>query len=97
VTAPPLTEAQADVFARVPQSLGRRLSASTGQLRERRKDAGQAPPAQQEIVAALLWEFVDDTDPEKLQALDRLHARYAAARYAASAQALNDEPDIPGG
>ena len=93
VTAPPLTEAQADVFARVPLSLGRRLSASTGQLRERRKDVGQTPPAQQEIIAALLWEFVDDTDQGKLEALDRLHARYAAARYAASAKALNGESD----
>jgi hypothetical protein len=67
-------EAVKAVFGRVPASLARRLEGAVFELRATR------PVTQQDVLAALLWRYVDHEAPEKLDELTRLLDEYAAAR-----------------
>lgn len=86
---PPLDEPLDYVSGRVPASLAQRLNAMTLALRERQPTrASQKGLPQQEILAVLLWAMGESDDPEAVDALAELHARYRAGRYAAAAEQL---------
>jgi hypothetical protein len=68
-------EAVKAVFGRVPASLARRLEGAVFELRATRPRL-----TQQDVLAALLWRYVDHDAPEKLDELTRLLDEYAAAR-----------------
>jgi hypothetical protein len=68
-------EAVKAVFGRVPASLARRLEGAVFELRATRPSV-----TQQDVLAALLWRYVDHEAPEKLDELTRLLDEYAAAR-----------------
>lgn len=68
-------EAVKAVFGRVPASLARRLEGAVFELRATRPRV-----TQQDVLAALLWRYVDHDAPEKLNELTRLLDEYAAAR-----------------
>lgn len=71
-------EAVKAVFGRVPASLARRLEGAVFELRATRPRV-----TQQDVLAALLWRYVDHEAPEKLDELTRLLDEYAAVRGAA--------------
>jgi hypothetical protein len=87
---PPALDEQLEfVSGRVPSSLANRLNLMTQAVRERQSSrASQKGLPQQEVLAVLLWALGDPDDPENVNALLDLHARYRARRYAQAAQSL---------
>jgi hypothetical protein len=87
---PPAFDEQLEfVSGRVPSSLANRLNLMTQAVRERQSSrASQKGLPQQEVLAVLLWALGDPDDPENVNALLDLHARYRARRYAQAAQSL---------
>jgi hypothetical protein len=59
------------VFGRVPPELARRLEGMVFELKAERVRASQ-----QDVLAALLWRYVDHTDPASVQAIHKLLDEY---------------------
>jgi hypothetical protein len=68
------------VFGRVPPELARRLEGMVFELK-----AERARVSQQDVLAALLWRYVDHTDPATVQAIHALLDEYEAAYEAGAA------------
>lgn len=62
------------VFGRVPPELARRLEGMVFELK-----AERARVSQQEVLAALLWRYVDHTAPASVRALHELLDEYEAS------------------
>lgn len=87
---PPLDEQLEFISGRVPASLALRLNALTLALRQRQATrTNQKGLPQQEVLAVLLWAAGDPDDPQAVDSLAELHARFRAGRYAAAAARLS--------
>lgn len=62
------------IFGRVPPEFARRLEGMVFELK-----AERARVAQQDILAALLWRYVDHTEPASVRAVHELLDEYEAA------------------
>lgn len=62
------------IFGRVPPELARRLEGVVFELK-----AERARVSQQDVLAALLWRYVDHTDPTSVRALHELLDEYETA------------------
>ena len=62
------------IFGRVPPELARRLEGMVFELK-----ADRARVSQQDVLAALLWRYIDHTDPESVRAMHELLDAYEAA------------------
>lgn len=61
------------VFGRVPPELARRLEGMVFELK-----AARGRVSQQDVLAALLWRYVDHTDPASVRAMHQLLDEYEA-------------------
>ncbi len=62
------------IFGRVPPELARRLEGMVFELK-----AARARVSQQDVLAALLWRYIDHSDPESVRAMHELLDAYEAA------------------